>query len=124
MAFDDLADVVDQEDGAAGGIGAAAEPSAGMGATGAFGGLEGGFGRGVGDLPNQHLAGLTGYSGELQGAIANIGPDIVRDRCVGRRCGRETRRHKGWPYGSVTMSLWEASQKATTDLMRSTMTAA
>ena len=101
MPFDDLADVVDQEDGAAGGIGAAAEPSAGMGAAGALGGLEGRFGGGMRDSWDGRFLGLAGHPDELQGAIANIGPDIVWNRCVGRRGWWEARPHSGWAFTAL-----------------------
>jgi len=49
MALDDLASLIHQECRWAGTRGAAAEPSAGMGTTGVFRGLEGCFGIGMGN---------------------------------------------------------------------------
>lgn len=82
-------------------IGAAAEPSARVGAAGAFGRLEGGFGGGMRDLGDGRFLGLAGHPDELQGAIANIGPDIVRNRCVRRRGWREARPHSGWAFTAL-----------------------
>lgn len=79
-------------------IGAAAEPSARVGAAGAFGGLEGRFGGGMRDLRDGRFLGLAGHPDELQGAIANIGPDIVWNRCVGRRGLWEAGPHGGLAF--------------------------
>ena len=66
--------------------------------AGAFGGLEGGFGGGMRDLGDGRFFGLAGHPDELQGAIANIGPDVVRNRCVGRRGWWEAGPHSGWAF--------------------------
>ena len=88
-----LATFIDQEYGSGRTIGAATEPSVWMLTAGAFGGLEGGFGGGMRDLWYRLFFGLAGHPDELQGAITNIGPDVVRNRCVRRWCGWKARPH-------------------------------
>ena len=96
-----FATFIDQEYGSSRTIRAAAEPAGGVGAAGAFGSLEGIFGRGVGDLPNRLHARLPWHPDELQGAIADIGPDIVWNRCVGRRGWRDAGPHSGWAFTAL-----------------------
>ena len=92
---------IDQKHGSGRTIGVAAEPSARVGAAGAFGGLEGGFGGGMRDLRDGRFLGLAGHPDELQGAIANIGPDVVRNRCIRRRGWREAGPHGGWAFTAL-----------------------
>lgn len=70
MALDDLAGFVDQEGGGIGLAGGATEPSAGVGAAGAFGGLEGAFGIGMKNLS-------AGVFGLLYGPARKVARAVV-----------------------------------------------